>query len=523
LLVDVLRDTTRVCCTQAGDSAIGDGSKDPWIGNMHSMPFHPRVLDDRPAADLESYREAGGFDALRAAREVPPDTIMAEVDAAGLRGRGGAGFPTGRKWRTVAANCSPVDRSTVVVNAAEGEPGSFKDRALLRANPYRVLEGALIAAHAVNADTVIVAMKASFERELARMRVVVDEARESDLLGEVAVTLFDGPSEYLFGDETALLEAIDGRPPFPRIAPPYRHGFDELVDSPSDADGDSSSAAQVELAGPTSDSVAPPALVNNCETLANVPGIISEGADWFRSLGTRDSPGTVVCTVTGDVRRHGVAEFPMGTPLREVIDDVGGGVPPGRRINAVLTGVSNALLPASALDTPISFETMATAHSGLGTAGFIVFDDAADLAAVAAGVARFLAVESCGQCAPCKRDGLALADLLARVSRSDTATRVDRIPSHLATIADGARCNLAAQQQAVIGSILDLFPDVVQNHVSGGLDPIEPFLIVPIADIVDGRAELDTRELAKQPDWSFDAIDSGTWPADRFDAHRIAR
>jgi len=189
--------------------------------------FAPRVLPDEPVSSLDDAEHAG--DGLRAARGVDPGVIIDLVDASGLRGRGGAGFPVARKWRTVVANRTSVLPSTVVVNAAEGEPGSFKDRAILRADPFRVLEGALIAAHAVGADSVIVATKGSFTRERERLQAAIDEIGRAGWTDTTPVTLFSGPGEYLYGEETALLEAIDGRPPFPRIAPPYREGVDEEI------------------------------------------------------------------------------------------------------------------------------------------------------------------------------------------------------------------------------------------------------------------------------------------------------
>jgi NADH-quinone oxidoreductase subunit F len=481
----------------------------------------PRVLADRPVRSLLEAVDAGAGEALNAALEVEPATLVDVVDAAGLRGRGGAGFPTGRKWRTVAANCTPVLPSTVVVNAAEGEPGSFKDRAILRADPYRVLEGALIAARAVGADSVVVATKSSFTTELDRLHRAVAEVDAAGWTREVPVTVFSGPSEYLYGEETALLEAIDGRPPFPRIAPPYREGVDEVLDEHGDPAADTSSAAHVEFAGPGHQSAAPPTLASNAETFANVPGIIRFGADWFRELGTAESPGTVVCTVSGDVARAGVAEVELGTPLREVLDEVGGGPRPGHEIVAVMSGVANALLPASALDTPVSYEGMRAAGTGLGAAGFIVFDDATDLVAVAAGVAHFLAVESCGQCRHCKDDGLRLAALLAQLTASRaSAAEFDEIGTRLDLVADGARCNLASQQQVVVGSVLQHFPEVVREHASQGAPAAHPVLIAPIADLVDGRAVLDEAQRTKQPDWTHDAVDSGQWPADRLDDRR---
>ena len=283
----------------------------------------------------------------------------------------------------------------------------------------------------------------------------------------------------------------------------------------------SASAAHVEMAAAGGESVAPPTLASNVETFANVPGIITQGPEWFRAVGTDLSPGTIVCTITGRTRRHGVAEFPMGTPLREVIETIGGGVEPGHEIVAVLSGVSNPILPAELLDTPMSHEAMRALGSGLGTGGYIVFDDRDDLVAVAAGVSRFLAVESCGQCTPCKQDGLAISERLVRVTRSEAVEEdLEALDGLLDRVTDSARCNLAYQQHDVVDSILELFLDQFQDHVTGKLEGVEPEAIVPIHDIVDGRAVLDEHQASKQPDWSFDAEFSGKSPADRLDDHR---
>lgn len=471
-----------------------------------------RVLATTPVTSVAEYLDSGGGRGLEAAVRLGPSGVIDEIAASGLRGRGGAGFATARKWRAVAANASRVEPATVVVNAAEGEPGSFKDRAILRADPYRVLEGALIAAFTVQADGVVVALKDTFEIEAARLRDAIDEIRRAGWAEDVELSLFEGPPEYLYGEETALLEAIDGRGPFPRVSPPYRHGVEEFGEEPA------ASAAQVEMAAPADAADAPPTLVNNVETLANVPSIVALGADWFRSVGTEQSPGTIVCTVSGRTQRHGVGEVPMGTPLRAVIDAIGGGVEPGRQIVAVMSGVANPLVPASRLDTPVSYEAMQAIGTGLGTGGFIVFDDATDFTAVAAGVSRFLAIESCGQCVPCKQDGLELARLFERMCESE-ARELDvvEVDERLGTVTDSARCNLALQHQLVVGSIRELFPDEALTHTRRSVAPEAPELIAAIVDIEDDRVVLDERQRVKQPDWTFDAVDSGKWPASRLE------
>jgi NADH-quinone oxidoreductase subunit F len=247
-----------------------------------------------------------------------------------------------------------------------------------------------------------------------------------------------------------------------------------------------------------------------------VPAIVLDGPDSFRSRGTQESPGTIVCTVSGRTERAGVGEFELGTPLRDVIERLGGGSTSS--VVAVLSGVANPFLPASALDTPLTWEDMTAAGAGLGAAGFIVLDDQVDIVAVAHGVSRFLSVESCGQCTPCKQDGLAITDVLDRL-RSSTPNDddLDRLPQLAATVTDGARCYLAQQHQNVVQSLLAQFPDALAVHADGRAGPAGSYPIVPLLDIVDGEAVLAREDLEVEPDWAAGATQA---PADRIDVRR---
>ena len=478
-----------------------------------------RVLPIGRHRSLDDYVAAGGGAGRRVALDLDAAALIEVVTQSGLRGRGGAGFPTGAKWTTVAALASDTLPTSVVVNGAEGEPGTFKDRAILRANPYAVLEGAVIAARAVGAPTAVIALKSTFADEVERVETAIGEMEAAGWVDRGVLSVFQGPREYLYGEETALLEAVAGRPPFPRIAPPWRRGATELVESADDAASESGLAAPVLMAGSTE---APPALVNNVETIANVPAIVANGAEWFRSLGTDESPGTIVCTVSGSTKRAGVAEIPMGTPLRVAIETIGGGVDVGRRVTAVLMGVANAVLTGDQLDTPLTYEAMRDAGSGLGSAGLIVLTDGDDLLAAAAGVARFLAVESCGQCTPCKRDGLALAERLTALCAGtgepgDAAT----ISDLLSTVADGARCALAGQQQAAVGSLVALAAHHPRPPAAADeAEPAAPLLVAELVDIDDGKAIYDEEFASKQPDWTYDEVDSGQSPVDRLTDRR---
>ena len=482
-----------------------------------------RVLPVLPYKSLDDYLHAGGGDGLSAARRVAPEIVVEELTASGLRGRGGAGFPTGEKWKTVRANASEILRTSVVVNAAEGEPGTFKDRSILLANPYAVLEGALIAAHVMDATTVVIAIKARFIDQITRLNSAIDEIAQAGWSDGIDLRIVAGPAEYLFGEETALLEVIDGRPPFPRIAPPYRRGVTEVVRADDDIDSGSGLSAHVQMAAADNTSGAPPVLVNNVETMANIPAIIARGSTWFRSVGTADSPGTMVCTVTGAVATPGVGEIAMGTSLRDIITRVGGGVVEGRSIKLILIGVSNAVITPDQLDVGVAYETMGAIGSGLGSAGFIVIADDMHAVGVASGVARFLSVESCGQCTPCKSDGLAIAAVLsAAASGTADPHGFDTLTDLLGSVADEARCSLARQQQTVVGSLLASFEDEIRTSFEVGADAVETPLIAEVLGMSNAGTQLDDAFADKQPDWSYEQTDSAKTPVERFTDHRQA-
>ena len=471
------------------------------------MPVIHRVLDEHPVPNLAEYIASGGGEALIAVRRIDAEAVIRTIEDSGLRGRGGAGFPTATKWRSVIANSSEQQPTPVVINAAEGEPSTFKDRTILRMNPFRVLEGALIACSVADARELVICVKRSFEQERVRLHAAVDQWRIGGWLEGIAVRFVNGPDAYLFGEETALLEVSQNRQPFPRVSPPWRRGI---------GSGTMNAASTVSI-GDASGEEAAPALVNNVETFANVALIVRNGPEWFREVGTDKSPGTICCTVVGDVRHHGVVEFAMGTPLREVIETIGLGPVDGRRVVAVLPGASGAAVSEALFDTPLTHEAMAAAGAMLGSAGFHCIDDVADPLLLAYGASRFLSTESCGQCTPCKGDGLALTGLLAGLI--DGTAPVDvakRVRSRLDSIVNEARCGLALQQQVVVGSLLARCGDLSTPRP---VVPPDEFaearrrVLLPLLDIVDGVAVLDEHEADKQADWSFDAVPSGAYPA----------
>jgi NADH:ubiquinone oxidoreductase subunit F (NADH-binding) len=458
--------------------------------------MEPFLLPDRPVTSAEEYLagETGGR-GLEAAQAMGPRATIEVIARSGLRGRGGAGFPTGRKWAGIAAQAD--SRRFVVCNGAEGEPGTFKDRALMRANPYQLVEGLAIATFAVGAEHAYLCLKASFEREAEAVVRAVQELQAAGICRDCPVTVVRGPDEYLFGEEKAMLEVIEGKPPLPRLFPPYEHGLFatapqlgwEATPGPRPASGEGSN----------------PTLVNNVETLSNVAHILARGADWFRSMGTAASPGNVVATVVGDVVRPAVGEVELGIPLGALIDRVGGGVPEGRSVKAVFSGVANPVVTGDRLDAAVSYEGFEAAGSAMGAAGFIVYDDTTCMVDTAYRFSRFLYVESCGQCPPCKLGSGEITDHLERLETGvgDDAD-LQAILGWLPRVTDGNRCFLAVQEQQVVGSIMRAFPHEFTAHVGRACPNPRRLPLPKLIDLDAGRATYDESFWRKRPDWTYD-------------------
>jgi NADH:ubiquinone oxidoreductase subunit F (NADH-binding) len=455
---------------------------DTYVQIGYVVSVTPYLLSSPAIDDLDAYfaTDVGGLGLARAV-ELGPDRTLGEITKSGLRGRGGAGFPTGRKWSSIVRG--GPGRRFVVCNAAEGEPATFKDRALMRANPYQLLEGVLIAALTVGADAVYVALKASFEVELARITTAAAEMQDAGICSDCEINVVAGPEDYLYGEEKALLEVIEGKDPLPRLLPPYEHGL-FATDVVTGWEGSEPPAERRPAANPT--------LVNNAETLSNVPHILARGADWFRSHGTAASPGTAVCTVVGDVVAPDVGEIELGTPLGDVIDAVGSGVGSGRSVKAVLPG---AAAPAvTDLTIPVSYEGFEAAGSAMGAGGYFVLDDTACMVGAALTMSRFLADESCGQCPPCKLGSTEITHRLERVeSGAADASDVDAIALWLERVTDGNRCFLAVQERLVVGSIMSTFAHEFEEHLRLGACPRPRAIPLPkLADLSAGVATYAT-------------------------------
>lgn len=467
------------------------------------MVVEPFLLPGSPLRTIDDYLAFGGGQGLARAKQLGVDQTLKEVLLSGLRGRGGAGFRTGRKWETIIRAAGST--RYVVCNAAEGEPGSFKDRTLMRANPYQIIEGVAIAAATVGAGEAFICLKATFTPEVEAMTRAVEEMETAGITGDIAITLVQGPEEYLYGEEKAMLEVIEGKAPLPRLFPPYELGLFAVAPqmgweaTPRDP-------VAVRLGQPAAAGAqANPTLVNNAETIANLAPILTRGAEWYRSMGIGDSPGHVLCTVVGDVVHAGVAEIELGTPLREAIQTIGGGPRPGHRIKAVFSGVSNAAITSDMLDVPLTYADMSEAGSGLGSVGFIVYDETACMVDLAQVFSRFLYVESCGQCPACKFGTGEITGYLERLVALQADDRdIATIGARLRTVTDGNRCALPVEAQQLIASFLRAFPEEFAGHLEGRRCQGRHQLPLPkIVDIVDGTAVYDSHQALKRPDWSY--------------------
>jgi NADH-quinone oxidoreductase subunit F len=335
---------------------------------------------------LDDYRAHGGFDALERARALGPQQVIEEVTRSGLMGRGGAAFPTGRKWAAVAAQ--PMQPHYLVCNADESEPGTFKDRVLMEGDPFAVVEAMAIAAFAVSADKAYLYIRGEYPLAEARIRKAIGVSSEAGLLGELDIEVRRGAGAYICGEETALFESIEGKRGEPRNKPPF--------------------PVDVGLFGK-------PTAVNNVETLVNVPWIVLEGGEAFAAIGTQASTGPKLFCLSGNIERPGTYEVPFGTTLGELIA-LGGGVSDGRALKAVLLGgAAGVFVGPESLDLPLTFEATRAAGATLGSGVVMVFDEAADLVDTLTRIAQFFRDESCGQCVPCRVGTVRQEELLARL------------------------------------------------------------------------------------------------------------
>jgi NADH-quinone oxidoreductase subunit F len=343
--------------------------------------------DEHDLTKLDEYRAIGGYDALAKALELTPAEVVDTITQATLRGRGGAGFPMGRKASLLAKDTGkPI---YLLVNADESEPGAFKDRELMARNPHLLLEGCLITAHAIESRSVFIYIRGEYLTEFEILRRALDDVRGAGLLGEVTFVLHRGAGAYICGEETALLESLEGSRGQPRPRPPFP---------------------------PVNGLYGGPTQINNVGTIATVPKIIELGVEEFTKIGPASSPGTAVFSLSGNVARPGNYELALGTTLRELIYDVGGGIPDGRELKGVIPGGSSVpILTPDQIDTPMDYDSIQAAGSFFGSAAVIVVDDRCCMVQLALRAAKFYMHESCGKCTPCREGTRWLVQLLEKI------------------------------------------------------------------------------------------------------------
>ncbi|MGA2750225.1 MAG: NuoF family protein [Verrucomicrobiota bacterium] len=373
---------------------------------------------------IESYIAADGYQALHdALHEMKPKDVVDAIARSGLRGRGGAGFPTGVKWGTVAK--SPGAKKYVVCNADEGDPGAFMDRSVLESDPHSVLEGMAIAAYAVGADQGFIYVRAEYPLAISRLQIAIKQAKAKDVIGggifeshfNFNIDIRIGAGAFVCGEETALMASVEGKRGTPRPRPPF--------------------PAESGLWGC-------PTLINNVETFANVPSIIRNGADWFAAIGTEKSKGTKVFALAGKIKNTGLIEVPMGTPLRIIVEEMGGGAPNGGHIKAVQTGgPSGGCIPAQHLDTPVDYESLLKLGSIMGSGGMIVMDDTTNMVEIARFFMEFCVDESCGKCVPCRAGTAQMHHLLDKiVNRKGTARDLAKLEELCDMVKNTSLCGL---------------------------------------------------------------------------------
>ncbi len=403
---------------------------------------------DGPPWDIDAYVKVGGYEAWKkCVKGLTPDQVVQELKTSGLRGRGGAGFPTGVKWDKVLNH--RVKERYFVCNAGEHEPGTFKDRYLLKTIPHQLIEGCLIASRTAQAKASFIYVNHEYHEERENLKKALAQAKEHGLVGknilgsgiDIDLQVFEGHGSYVAGEETAMLESMQGRPAMPRQKPPFYPTDYGLYGKPT--------------------------LVNNVETLCNIPRILHKGAAWFTQVGTEKCPGTMMFSLSGAVNRPGVYEMPMGVTVRELIEQCGGGVPGGRTIKAVFPGgPSFSMLTADQLDLPMDFDSLKKAGTGLGSAGVIVVDDATCMVRQTLKFSNFFKGESCGQCPPCRMGTINLATLMTKIEAGEgTQKDLDSLLQLCGFVKGTGYCTLVTGASVLVQSSVKLFRHEYEEHI----------------------------------------------------------
>jgi NADH-quinone oxidoreductase subunit F len=423
---------------------------------MVLTPVLSRYWDHPRSWTLDTYRAHDGYQALQKALGMEPDEVIETVKSSGLRGRGGAGFPTGAKWSFIAQDDTSAKPHYLVVNADESEPGTCKDIPLMMATPHVLIEGALIAAYAIRAHHAFIYVRGEVIPALRRLQAAVTEAYAAGFLGtdilgsgyQLDMVIHAGAGAYICGEETALLDSLEGRRGQPRLRPPF--------------------PAQAGLYGC-------PTVVNNVESLASVPAIILNGVDWFRSMGNEDSPGFTFYSLSGHVTRPGQYEAPLGTTLRELLE-YAGGVRNGHRLKFWTPGGSSTpILTAEHLDVPLDYEGVSAAGSMLGTKALQIFDETTCVVRAVRRWTRFYAHESCGKCTPCREGTYWLTQVYEQLeSGAGTCDDLQRLVTIADTLNGKSFCALGDGAASPILSSLKHFRDEYYLHVAAGGCPFVP-------------------------------------------------
>lgn len=424
------------------------------INKQEDMPFYKKQL--RIALrncglinpeDIYEYIALGGYEALgKSIIEMTRDQVIEEVKKSGLRGRGGGGFPTGVKWEITKKQES--DEKFIICNADEGDPGAFMDRSILEGDPHSVLEAMAIGGYAIGADKGLIYIRAEYPLAISRLNIAIEQARELGLLGKnifgtsfsFDIELKYGAGAFVCGEETALINSCEGKRGEPNYKPPY--------------------PAQEGYWGQ-------PTCVNNVETFANITPIITRGSDWFASIGTEGSKGTKVFALAGKINNVGLVEVPMGTTLREIIYDIGGGIQGGRKFKAVQTGgPSGGVITERELDTPIDYDSLKSIGSMMGSGGMIVMDDTVNMVSIAKFYLEFTMDESCGRCTPCRIGTKRMYELLNKItSKKGTMADIDALKQLAYMIKDSSLCGLGQTAPNPVISTMKYFWDEYMDFV----------------------------------------------------------
>jgi bidirectional [NiFe] hydrogenase diaphorase subunit len=415
---------------------VGNPDHPFFAKQMHIVRVNGGIVDPER---IEDYITAGGYQALhQVLAEMEPAQVIEEITKSGLRGRGGAGFPTGLKWGMVAK--SPGAKKYIVCNGDEGDPGAFMDRSVLESDPHLVLEGMAIAGYAVGADQGFLYVRAEYPLAISRLQIAIKQAKALNILGggifetpfTFNVDIRIGAGAFVCGEETALMASVEGKRGTPRPRPPF--------------------PAESGLWGC-------PTLINNVETFANISAIVNRGGAWYAGIGTEKSKGTKVFALTGKIKNNGLIEVPMGIPLRQIVEEMGGGAPDGGKIKSVQTGgPSGGCIPAAYLDTPVDYESLTKLGSIMGSGGVVVMDDSTNMVEIAKFYMEFCMDESCGKCVPCRTGTVQMFHLLEKITqREATARDLAKLEELCDMVRNTSLCGLGQTAPNPVASTLKFF------------------------------------------------------------------